>query len=524
MRRHRSDNSSFHESLQKFALCKPQPDDVVVENIWRLAESLNSAATMVQLVKSLTVLPSSVLLAARSSQDVAVRVAYLSRNDVSLSERTAIFADEGRAEVFIDMITESNYIVKKRYRWQSPDEVEEDIPAPNTGLADILYNRLMTKPTKSLAKAMLSQRFAYKDSAYISMCLILGDVLTAAPGKSTYAKCTQIVQARIKEVIQESIEFPERLSDMVGFLPTDLLIAIDAGGLTPSDLSRYIDSIACGARTTDANTKMLVSKMLLKISKFPNLVCADIVALDDAATEDWVTGGNDLVGNIAAQVKSFDIPLDSQRLYARSVDGATLTSMLESYLENKSFAKRATCLGLLENERVYTHPLGGQFITKTPQILWVKAICATNNDALIEAVWNIFGVETPNICWEHASDLPSLLTRCAYSSLAKVHADDMSAPPRPKLLEEKPGYSTTIVDTGTARIRILLYLAPPADVVINLPWDILKDRLPASSLPAMTQLQLSYLGNDFHLWENFNLLASEWPGSFKDLLQASVDF
>ena len=465
------------------------PDAVpgpVVSQIWRLAEGSADAELMRVLASRPGPLPAEVVERLRLRKETEVRIAYLSRPDISDEERSTLLESEKRSDVFAGLM-------------QAAKE--------NDALAARLSAQFMSKPTKVLARQILRDDFG--DPALHVECLRVLVNDRQMPDW-LFRKLEKLVVACSSDAVCAA--------SLVPLLPVPLLVSLEMGVL-PEDaqlelIARFAAYGSGHYDNYDWNQRRLrsrVNEFLVEASALPGLPDRVVEALDELSKAEWVTVGEQMAGSLAGRRAMMGDSVDEQRLTARSSTGRRLNDLVKLALvecSKQSATEESLVQGLLENPAILLHEDFPMIVSASPPAYIVKAVQATGSHDLMSALWRICDERIPEACWGYVHDSTALVERLLEETLER---------------NEHP-YRTN------ALVAALLGRGVSDAAVARIPFTVFTDRVyrwRGSSpvldavAPQVVRLQIEALGDSPQLWENFNSLADGWTGTLGELLAAS---
>lgn len=456
----------------------------VIVQIWGLAENSADLALMCDLAGRPSALPDEVVARVRLRKEAPVRIAYLSRADLSDDERAALLGAEKRSEVFAGLIAAAR---------------------GNEALASRLAEQFKSKPTKLLARQMLREDFGDADLRFECLRTIVGEKNPA-----------DWLWRKMRSIVVENASNVSRSTELAETLPLDLALFLDFGSLIESAQLRIIERLATRA-AAEYPTKVWesrrfvsnVSNYLVAASALPGLPDTVVEALDAVATSEWINDGDRIAGALAGRRAVMqDSSVDDQRLAARSASGAKLDGLVKLALADNTSGSETFIQGLLENPLAWSHASFGDVVSSASPAFLVKAVQATRSHDLMSRLWRLGHHHIPDACWEHVDDLQGLTERLVFETLAN---------------ELHPYQAQGLIASLLAR-------GISDDALGRIPYGIIagshysyRYRSPVLEeiAPQLVRLQMEALGENSQHWENFNNLAGDWSGTYRELLDAS---
>jgi len=458
----------------------------VVNQIWRLAEGSGDVSLMRVLASRTEALPPAVVERLRLRKETEVRIAYLSRSDISDAERAELLAAEKRSDVFAGLI---------------------EAAKGNEALAGRLSAQFAARPTKVLARQILRDDFG--DAALHFECLkvLVGD-----------RQMPDWLERKLERIVRGCSSDKERAATLVPLLPIPMLLSLQIGVLDEDQQLELIGRLAAfgsgGHDRSDWSRRRLlanISEYLVEASALSGLSDRVVTALDSLSSASWVYDGGRIAGALAGRRAMMGDSVDERLLVARAATGRKLDDLVKlALVECAKHSTRAESLvqGLLENPAVLGHAGFRELVEGAPPACLVKAMQSTRSHDLMSLLWGISEDRIPEACWEYVDDPMALTERLLAETVART---------------EHPYRMSGLVS-------ILLARGVSDAAVARLPLPVLVERgyhwrtssqVLESAAPQVVRLQIESLGENPLHWENFNVLANGWTGTLGELLAAS---
>jgi hypothetical protein len=482
---HTGGSMSVHPLLAAIATMPDVPLGPVLTQIWHLAERTGDTEVMRTVASRDGALPSEVVERLRLRKEPVLRIAYLSRNDISDTERSSLLAAEKRSDVFAGLIAAAK---------------------ENGPLAERLKEQFDSKPTKVLARQMLRDDFGDADLRFECLRTLAGE---KNPPDWLWRKFRSIVAANTADTA--------RSEELVRILPVGLLVSLDMRVLGEEAQLHLIERFVSYASQdeswfVDWEARRLVrsiSEFLIAASALPDLSDAVVNALDALSTAEWLEEGDRIAGALAGRRATMSNSVDDLRLQARSATGTKVNDLIELALADRTSGSETLIQGLLENPAAWSHAQFSGLVSHVPPAFLVKAVQATRSHDLMARLWAIDPRVIPEACWEHVDEQQKLVERLVVATLAKDEENIYRIQDHLALLLTK-GVSDAAV--GRLPLRVISeyygYRRYHSSVL-------------QAAAPQVVRLQMEALGENPGYWENFNNLADGWSGSLADLLEAA---
>jgi len=457
-----------------------------LQQIWVLAETVGDVDTMRAMAERSSPLPSGVVERLRLRKEAPVRIAYLSRPDLSDDERSALLAEEKRSDVFAGLMLAAKQ---------------------NEALAARLVEQFKARPTKVLARQFL--RDGVGDSSLRFECLkvLVGD-----------HRAPDWMLRTFKKIVEENLQDRSRTSVFAEILPIGLLVHLDMSHLEAGAQVRVLERMASFASRASDRPAWEVHSMLGYISRFfavastvGNLSDGAVRLLDDLCSAEWLMDGDQIAGALAGRRALLDDTVDDKRLRACSASGDDLEDLMRIAVLGEGPGNEPFLQGLLENPSMWGHPRFADVLSKANPALVVKAMQTTKSHEFFVSLWKVGGQrQIPDACWDLVDNGEVLRERLLRETLATSESTVQFFVDGAILELTRRGVSDEAVGTlpydalGTE--RIYRHYQPALLRVIA---------------PQILRLQLRELGENTQCWENFNNLSHGWSGSLMELLEAS---
>lgn len=457
-----------------------------LEQIWMLAETIGDVDTMHAMAERPSPLPPGVVERLRLRKEAPVRIAYLSRPDLSDDERSSLLSEEKRSDVFAGLMLAAKQ---------------------NEALATRLFEQFKARPTKVLARQFL--RDGVGDSSLRFECLkvLIGD-----------RRPPDWLSRTFKKIVEENLHDHSRTSVFAEILPVSLLIHLDMAHLEPGAQVRVLERMASFASQVGERPVWEVRSLLGYVSRFfavastvENLSNDTVRLLDELSSSEWLVDGDQIAGALAGRRALLDDTVDEKRLRARSASGEDLEDLVRIAVLGEGPGNEPFLQGLLENPSIWDHPRFADVLGKANPALVVKAVQATKSHEFFAGLWKMGGPRhIPDACWDLVDNGEVLRERLLRETLATSE----SAP--------RFHVESAVLELTTRGVS--------DDAVGTIPYDVLgTERIYRHYQPALLKviapqilrLQLRELGENAQHWENFNNLSHGWSGSLMELLEAS---
>ena len=464
-------------------------DDTLLDNVWALAERSNDVELLVMMLEQAVRVTDQIRTAAVARKEAEVRIAYLGRVDTASEDRARLLEAERRSEVFAGLMT---------------------VAKSNADLGTRLAEQLAEKPTKVLARVVLREEFDVKDSTWIALRAVSSDKKMARPLEH------KVVRAAARFASDQ-----DRCAEMVGFLPDQVLITLEAATIPGVARLQYLERLyeiaTHEAPRWDWDLRHRASRASVKILEFAQItdLASDVlVKLSElSGTKEFETA-EPVAAVLAGRLALVTTGEERYRLQGLNATGADVGRLIEFALASSSSDADQVTQGLLENSATWQHPKFEELVRDASPAVIVKAMACSRSADLLVKVWPLRHQQMPEECWNFIDDRPAVI--------ARMVADEI----------ENIGSATDSFRWGNHRLLDLLELGVDTSVVAALPfvaftagvshyyrWST--PRIVDIVGKQVQELQREYLGSDPHLWENFNTLAASWTGSLGDLLDAS---
>jgi hypothetical protein len=467
-------------------------DPIIIENVWKLAQQDSNIEIMLDILK-ISEVPAGVLSLAKAHRNPDVRVAYLARRDCSQATREELLDKERRSEVFAGLVGRAN------------DNVE---------LATILAARLVVKPTKLLATAMLRGGFQDKKSMLNCIKLIANSDTMPEPVK-------HLIFAAIREVATT----PVVVKELIGCLHETFLHSMPIELCDEADLTAIIDKMIAvnpevatphqinnGSRCAETLRKIAIQLTLP--SKVAQVLKVRVAAQKSrAASYQYFESLADILAG--REVVILDGTLESLKAVATNARGGDIEHVCVAALSYEWAEANELIAGLLENKEAYSNPLFEKVIRQAhihmqaaPNML-ADAVKRTDNVELFKAIWNTLKAGTPSACCEAFTGTEEVVLELATKAIETKQSNDT--------------------------LMALLAMCTTESMILMLPWtfyvqghtrywqnnayrnntalDVAEDKI--------AELQKRFLGSDYNKWETYNRLSNNWSGSFGTLLETA---
>jgi hypothetical protein len=464
----------------------PEVDSAAaIKQIWTLAESAGDVDVMQAIAERPSALPPEIVERLRLRKEAPVRVAYLSRPDLSEEERSSLLATEKRSDVFAGLIAAAK---------------------ENESLAARLFEQFKLRPTKVLARQFLRDDLG--DASLRFECLkVLVDE----------RRPPEWLSRKFKQIIVENVQDKTRTSLLANMLPVELLVHLDVTHLEPAAQVTVLERMAARAAQVGPKPVWEERSLLNEISRFfaaaataASLSDEAVRTLDEFSASEWLYEGDQIAGALAGRRALLDDTVDEKRLRARIATGSALEDLVHLAVVVDGPGNEPFLQGLLENPAAWEHKRFDEIIRRTNPALIVRAVQATRSHELISKLWELGGNRSvPDACWDLLPDALSLRDRLLRETLV--------------FAANAPMY---VVETA---VQSLVSLGVSDDAVGSIPYEMFVSRIYRHYYAALLhataaqvlRLQLRELGEDAHYWENFNNLSQGWSGTLLELLEAS---
>jgi hypothetical protein len=484
-------------TLAKFSAASSPDDPTIVEAVWRLADRLHDVSAMTELLSLREPLPAAVLESAAKRQEVAIRVAYLQRQDIDPATRIAMLTQERRSDVFAGLL---------------------DVAADDTDLADRLVEQFRSRPTKLLAKTMLRKGFRHDDVDFESLLLVIAD-----------KNQPDWLHRLIQRLVPRHYAIPEKAVRIADALPLNYLQGIDCSQSCQEFrlrlVERCVEELAtAGVVTASSESRRLVSVVSAALTTFaaePSLDSVLAGALIEAASQPWFKDGEVVLRTLSSRLASLARDDAGEEISpverARNASGTELLELLDrirlSTSSRGSKGVQETVQGLLENESVACLPTDFRDVIRAavPQTL-VNAMRATGRVDLFCAIRRELGTSTPDECWKALREPDKARETLFLEALAMVGAGGRGFYPYSSV-------GSNLLDICRRGLTDSL--------VLLMPYNVLRGVIAAGGVTDVMQrtirLQVEHLGSNPTHWESFNTLAKDWSDSYDSLLFASAN-
>lgn len=477
--------------LASMAVHSEVADPVLIEQVWFLASRSGDHDLLVAILERDGAIPDAVRDSARAMKETLVRVAYLTRPDVSTDERAALLENEKRSDVFAGLIA---------------------VAKDNAEIAERLAEQLAKKPTKVLARTMLNACFSHGESTWIALKTVASD-----------RTMSQSLEARVAAAAVSYSSNEDRCAELVEFVSDGVLLALDPSRIPDKAQARYIERMLALATAKSTSWDWEIRRRansagdcLLRFALRENLPTESIAALDAATLlEDFAVAdqvASVLAGRLSLESAAGDARYDA----AKAAEGNDLDRMIEFALVCDPAENAVFLQGLLENPRAVARGDFKDLLARAKPVTMVRAMASAKSVDLFSAIWHEHFHDMPEECWGFLPDQDAALVR--------LFADEVAALSDP---EERRYYGGV-----PPRLMKLLERGAPNHLVASLPFEVFSSPVSHYNRWASAQLvsvvgkqiaalQLERLGADPQMWENFNNLSSSWSGTLGELLDAA---
>jgi hypothetical protein len=482
---------SVNGFLASMAINYEDADPVLLQQVWTLAEQSADVEILVALLSRKGVFPEELRARARLRKETEVRVAYLTRSDVSTEERAELLESEKRSDVFAGLIA---------------------VAKDNLDLAARLAEQLEKKPTKVLSRTMLREGFDHGDASWIALQAVASD-----------KTMPQQLESRVVNAAAKYARDPERCGVLVEILGDQILITLDPSVIPASHHLRYVERMLAVAITKsphwDWELRRRASSAADQLIKFTQRdgLSTEVLALLEAATSNDDFSAADQVAALLAGRLSLETRAEDDRYDAAcTVTGVELDRMIDFALVGDPVVNAGLLQGLLENPAARSHKDFSKLLAHVKPVTMVRAMASSKSLELFVEIWRDRHQEMPEDCWGFLSDPDQVMDRLMQEEVKSINDPD----------------TRRYYGGVPQRLMALLERGVPAALVATLPFEVFNtptsyyQRWASAHLISVVgaqvaALQAEFLGTDQQRWENFNNLASSWSGTLGELLEAS---
>ena len=480
-------------------------DDSFVSSAWRLAVQWKDQS-LISAIAGRPGLPSDVLTDASKRTEIPVRVAYLTRKDLSKTDLIAALKIEARAGVLAGVC---RAVALKN----------------NPDISKVLEAHLLAKPTKALAEAVFETEGAGA-SLYAAAVCHLGKEF-ASDGRGDVAR---VVRERLSSIASHAPAAEYLLSNVdESFLSSKFITDIaSAAGVKMETRQRIIDLGVTSylSRISDAqrlaagsylerNARKALAECVAALMSAPDLQPAIVEHLGNVVTS---SHGPELAQELLTTFDPGVIGAEQRERAQALVDAASSTDPDRlRFLFEESKTSQVMCSKLLLNEATPTDLV-------LPLLLRVA-------DRDIQEAFGYLKLHPERI------DLVTAVYAAEFSyALSFDHWRSFPSPEQGRAIMLEIG-RTLFNESGSSSYRVTRILESLLDelddgdaLIAKLPWSFLEERLQnyyrnASSTMKMartfSRLQVQYLGTDNERWDAVAALADGFTGSIEELVMTA---